>query len=136
MTLCDTGPLLALLNTRDAGHARCMTTLPGLSSPLVTTWPCLAEAMHLLGHLGGYQAQDRLWTFIERGVLQLHVNSPSGLQRMHALMAQYRDAPMDLADASLVAAAEALHVQRIFSLDRHFYAYRLPGSQAFEVVPS
>ncbi|ETX06452.1 hypothetical protein [Candidatus Entotheonella palauensis] len=50
-------------------------------------------------------------------------------------MQQYHDAPMDLADASLVAAAEQLRLRRIFSLDRHFHAYRIDGKDSFDVNP-
>lgn len=42
---------------------------------------------------------------------------------------------MDLADASLVAAAEALGMRRILTLDSDFYVYRLHGTEAFEVIP-
>jgi predicted nucleic acid-binding protein len=42
---------------------------------------------------------------------------------------------MDLADAAIVAAAETLSPRRVFTLDRHFYAYRMSDGQAFEVVP-
>ena len=42
---------------------------------------------------------------------------------------------MDLADASLVTAAEALEVRRIFSLDSDFYVYARRGTEAFEVIP-
>jgi predicted nucleic acid-binding protein len=42
---------------------------------------------------------------------------------------------MDIADASLVAAAEALDQTRIFTIDAHFYAYRLNGKTPFDVVP-
>jgi uncharacterized protein len=54
---------------------------------------------------------------------------------MRVLMRQYRDTPMDLADASLVVAAERLNLHRIFTLDSHFYAYRINGTHSFEVVP-
>lgn len=50
-------------------------------------------------------------------------------------MAQYRDLPMDLADASLVAAAEATGWRRVFTLDRHFRAYRLRDGSTLDVVP-
>lgn len=56
-------------------------------------------------------------------------------RRMRILMEQYRDVPMDLADASLVVAAETLNMQRIFTLDSDFYVYRINGKQAFTVVP-
>lgn len=42
---------------------------------------------------------------------------------------------MDLADASLVAAAETLGITRVFTLDHHFRVYRLKNAQAFDVVP-
>jgi predicted nucleic acid-binding protein len=42
---------------------------------------------------------------------------------------------MDLTDASLVVAAERLNLHRIFTLDSHFYAYQINGTQPFEVVP-
>ena len=54
---------------------------------------------------------------------------------MRRLTEQYRDASMDLVDASLVAAAETLGVQSVFTLDKYFYVYRLPNAQAFSVVP-
>jgi len=42
---------------------------------------------------------------------------------------------MDLADASIVLAAESLRVNRVFTLDRDFLVYRIHGTQAFEVLP-
>jgi hypothetical protein len=50
-------------------------------------------------------------------------------------MKQYRDVPMDLADASLVAMAEVLNKRQIFTLDHDFYIYRLRGKQTFEIIP-
>jgi predicted nucleic acid-binding protein len=41
-------------------------------------------------------------------------------------MVQYRDQPMDFADASLVVAAETLRIRKVFTLDRHdFASYRV-----------
>jgi predicted nucleic acid-binding protein len=54
---------------------------------------------------------------------------------MAALMDKYKDKPMDVADASLVAAAEWLGMQRIFTLDSDFYIYRLADSSALECIP-
>ena len=54
---------------------------------------------------------------------------------MKVLMERYQDTPMDLADASLVAAAERLGLSRIFTLDSDFYVYRIDDREAFEIVP-
>ena len=50
-------------------------------------------------------------------------------------MHRYRDQPMNLGDATLVILGEQLDCAAVFTLDRHFRAYRLNGRRAFEVVP-
>lgn len=49
-------------------------------------------------------------------------------------MAKYHDTPMDLADASLVSAAEILGLDRIFTYDSDFYIYRIDDKTAFNVI--
>ena len=135
MTLCDTGPLYALVNRNDALSTRCRAVLPTLSSPLVTTWPCITEAMYFAFEAGGWAMQNAIWQLVRRGNLRLHLPGKEEEERMEALMEQYQDTPMDLADASLVAAAEVLKVARIFTTDSDFYVYQRHGKQPFEVVP-
>lgn len=136
LILCDTGPLVALIDRDDPAHERCVSALARLPKvPLRTTWPCLVEAMYLLGRLGGLAAHDELWGFLADGLVLLHASDAAEVERMRTLMRQYHDTPMDLADASVVAAAEAMNVHRVFTLDRHFHAYRIDDLYAFEVVP-
>jgi uncharacterized protein len=135
MTICDASALIALINARDRNHDRCVKALPQLNAPLITTWACYAETMHLLGHYGGWQAQQKLWGYLNDEILILHIHDRAEEIRMEALMAQYRDIPMDLGDASLVVAAETLQQTVIFTLDRDFYIYRLPNNQSFQVLP-
>ena len=59
----------------------------------------------------------------------------NGTLRALEPMRLYRDRPMDLADASLVALAETAGYTRIFSIDSDFYVYRLADGSALEVVP-
>jgi hypothetical protein len=125
-----------MLDVKDPDHQRCVTarsTLP--DAPLITTWPCLTEAMHLLGRQGGWKLQNRLWTMVAQGFLDITVPAPGEYLRVNRLMRRYMDVPMDLADASLVTTAERLGLTRIFTLDRHFYAYRIDGTGSFEVIP-
>jgi predicted nucleic acid-binding protein len=51
-------------------------------------------------------------------------------------MEKYRDAPMDIADATLVAVAEARRLKRVFTLDSDFEIYRYRGRETFEIVPA
>jgi hypothetical protein len=91
--------------------------------------------MYLLGRAGGLVAQEELWGFLDSGLVVLDLQDPEDWQRMRVLMRQYGDTPMDLADASLVAAAERMGQRRVFTLDSHFYVYRLEGKHPFDVVP-
>jgi predicted nucleic acid-binding protein len=135
-TLADAGPIVALIDRGQAAvHRKCVDALASLSGPLVTTWPCFTEAMYFLGDLKGWYGQKALWHLVEQGVLRIHIPQVSETERMRILMEKYRDTPMDLADASLVAAAETQKLNRIFTLDNDFRVYRINGTDAFEVVP-
>lgn len=136
MNLTDTGPLIALIDRGQGDiHARCVATSQTLVGPLLTTWPCFTEAMYFLAELRGWHGQQALWNIWDNGALVLHYADDLECQRMKVLMEKYRDTPMDLADASLVAAAERLNLKRIFTLDSDFYVYRINDRDAFTVVP-
>ena len=130
--ICDTGPLVALIDRGDPQHRRCTDELSRHSATtLVTTWPCLTEAMHLLARAGGYRAQETLWSYLAAGLVQIHHPQPSEVEQTRELMSRYRDMPMDLADASLVAAANTLGERKVFSIDRHFRAFRSDRGEPF-----
>lgn len=134
MTLCDTAPLVAMFDRGDPWHARTVAALVRMGeTTFVTTWACFTEAMHFLHRAGGLSAQENLWNLLENGVLQLHPSADHEPPRMRTLMRQYGDAPMDLADASLVAAAENLGLYRVFTFDGHFRVFRHSGGH-FDVI--
>jgi predicted nucleic acid-binding protein len=134
--LVDTGPLVALIVRRDSNHKLCRRTAAKLdSSGLITTWPCLTEAMHFLRREGGYVAQEKLWELVARDVLTIEQPIQMEWTRCRELMTQYADSPMDLADASLVITAERTGIRRLFTLDRHFYGYLIRAHDSFDIVP-
>ena len=137
MILTDTGAIVALNNDADPDHSRCMEVLERMPSSqrLITTWPCVTESMHFLGRSGGYAYQSRIWEWVNDGRLILHEPIPAEVTRMEQLMERYSDTPMDLADASLIAAAETLRMRQVFTIDTDFYVYRLSDGSALEVIP-
>lgn len=90
--------------------------------------------MYLLGAAGGYPLQAALWNLRSAGDLLLHEMTVAELDRAAWLMEKYKDSPMDLGDASLVAAAETRSLRQVFTLDHHFWGYRANGS-ALEPIP-
>ena len=135
MILTDTGPIVALINADDQFHEQCDKLLNSLPPvPLLTTQICFTEAMYLLGSVGNFRYQNALWDWYKAKRLELHNSTPEEFLRMYELMQQYEDTPMDLADASLVAAAECLGINRIFALDTDFFVYRLEDGSALDII--
>lgn len=126
---------MALIDGAEPDHERCAAALRGLGRPLLTTWPVLTEAMHLLGAKVGWRGQDALWEFVARGQLDVAELSASARDRTRALMQKYRDTPMALAGATLVALAEERGLRRVFTLDDDFTVYRFAGRRRFDLVP-
>ena len=135
MTLTDAGPLVALLDRDEVDHGKCTEQLQSLSAPMVTTWPAFTEAMYLVGEALRWRGQEALWRILLRGDLRVVETRTSTAHRMERLMSKYRDVPMDLADASLVAVAEERRLTKVFTLDRDFRIYRLFGRRSFSIVP-
>lgn len=104
MILVDTGPFVALFDPADAEHTRCQRALRQIRQPLVTTLPVLTEAIHMLtpGSPGALQLRQ----FLFRGGCSVWFLGERELERCFDLMEKYADHPMDLADASLITAAE------------------------------
>lgn len=126
---------MALIDAAEPDHGRCASALGSIGRPMLTTWAVLAEAMYLLGAKVGRAGQEALWEFIAREQLELADIAAPSRERVRALMAKYRDTPMALADATLVALAEGRGLRRIFTLDADFAVYRMAGGSRFEIVP-
>jgi len=136
MILTDAGPLVAIVDRGERSHQVCVDCLSELTGPMLTTWPVFTEAMYLLGQAGGWPAQQALWTLVVQGDLELAPSDATQLTRMQNLMHKYRDRPMDLADASLVALADERGVRDVFTLDRaDFQIYRFRRREAFRLWP-
>lgn len=136
MILVDTGPWVALFDPRDAMHGRARDILRSIHESLFTAVPVLTEAFHMLSpdSLGARRLRD----FVMKGGCSVWFMEPAALERAFELMERYADHPMDLADASLVTAAEALETRKIFTLDRgDFSTYRTRKghhSAGFEII--
>lgn len=126
---------MALIDEAEPRHSECAAALRSVGRPLLSTWAVFTEAMHVLGMRTGWAGQEALWEFVAREQLELADLSPAARARARALMAKYRDTPMALADATLVALAEERGLRRVFTLDADFAVYRIGGRRLFQVVP-
>src|SRR5690606_10822054 len=90
---------------------------------LVSTWPVITEACHLLDF--DQRAQVNLLRWLERGAVHMFDVGSNHFGGLIALFEKYGDLPVDLADATLLVAAESLGINNIISLDSDFNVYRI-----------
>lgn len=134
MIAIDTGPIVALFDKNDDKHSLCLNIFKKIQEPLITTWPVLTEVFYLLSFSSN--VQDDLWEFIERGVVSIYDIDKDLMKTCRRLMKKYHDLPMDLADATLVAVAEAENIQTIFTLDhKDFRIYKKEQGKHFRLLP-
>lgn len=129
--LVDTGPIVALLHKDDKHHKRVKAFIKKSGCGLLTTWPVMTEAWHILPVHGRIALTG--WA-LNGGVVVLDLGADA-LAELDRLLRQYRDRPMDLADASLVLLAERTGLTGILTIDRaDFDIYRLADGRSFEQV--
>lgn len=134
MILCDAGVLLCLVERTQPQHNAYKNAILRLASPLVTTWSCLTEAMYLALHRGGWNMQKQLGQLLLDKLLVLYEIQENDYDRLLKLMEQYRDRPMDLADATLVLAAEKTGYRQILTIDSDFLFYRISDRDTFDII--
>jgi predicted nucleic acid-binding protein len=133
MIAVDTGLIVALFDKNDNYHSVCHNIIRTLKMPLATTVPVLTEAFYLLSF--SWQLQDDLLEFIVEGNPQIYNLDRDLMKTCRELMRKYHDLPIDLADASLVAVADAENIRIIFTLDKDFKVYKTKQNKHFKLLP-
>jgi predicted nucleic acid-binding protein len=131
-TLLDSGALVALFDPSAEEHLHYRDELPG-AGMLLTTWPCVTEALHILPRLAMKLA---LLGWISAKAISVHAFESDDVAAMIEWIKRYSERrEMDFADASLVWLANTTGCRRIMTTDvRDFTRYRLAGAKSFEIV--
>jgi predicted nucleic acid-binding protein len=130
--LIDTGPLVALLNRRDASHEWVSGVLDGIEPPLFTCDPVISEACFLVRHLEG--GQDAVLALLARGVVRSEFSVGAEIAPLRALMKKFSNVPMSLADACLVRMTEIDTNSVVLTLDSDFHIYRRNRKQLVPTI--
>jgi predicted nucleic acid-binding protein len=135
--ICDTGAIYALYDADDAHHAACRALVETERGPLFLPVVLLAEIDYLLSVRLGTDAAVEFLESVESGAFTLVDLAADDVPRCRELMRQYRDLPLGLADASVVATSERLNIQHLFTVDqRHFRAIQPRGLSHFIILPA
>jgi uncharacterized protein len=134
--LVDTGPLYAMADRDDDWHHRTVRFLETSGDDLVVPVTVLPEAAYLLAlHLGA-KAEQRLVQSIISGEMEVEELTIPDFRRSLELMRQYENAQIGFVDATVVAIAERLKLQRILTTDRRDFSLVRPRHcKEFELLP-
>ena len=139
MIICDTGPIFAAADRRDADHHACVELFTGLrlaGRRLLLPQTVLAEVGYMLETKVGTFAEVAFLESVASGSFELVNLTQSDAARIAELVARYDDLPLGTTDASVIALAERLGVDEIATLDhRHFRVVRPSHVQTLTLLP-
>lgn len=136
MLLSDTGPLVAVANSRDRHHHACRELLETRPGPVLVPAPVVVEVCQLLESRQGTRAQAAFLASLGAGELVVITLEPGDYTRAAHLVEQYADLPLGAVDAAVIAVAERMRVTEVATPDRrHFSVVRPAHVDAFTLLP-
>jgi predicted nucleic acid-binding protein len=132
--LADTSGIVAILDRDDRHHAAAVEIVQ--SETILVPATVLPEVDYLTNkYLGERVARAFLEDLVEGYFSYLAVDL-NDIEQALKVMARYKDVPLGLVDASLVALAQRHRIQRILTLDRrHFSLIKPEKIPSFELLP-
>lgn len=125
--IADTGFLVAFVNKNDRFHDWAVSVAAGVTEPLLTCEPVLAEtAFHL-------RSVPVTLAMIRTGLVELAFDCNDHLPKLAELAKRYADREPDLADLCLICMSESHPRHSVVTVDRRdFRVYR---RNKREVIP-
>jgi predicted nucleic acid-binding protein len=122
----DTGPIVALLDSSDPEHERCIALLEETREDLVVPTPVLVEVDYWLWKLYGPEPWEVLVDDIARGAYRLHHLDEDDLVRAAELERTYASLDLGLVDAAVIVTCERLDETKVATLDRRDFSVVRP----------
>lgn len=134
--LVDTGILYALADKGDAWHRRAAASVIGFLGRLIVPASVIPEACYLLNSCLGPFAETAFLVALNNREMAVEQVTGPDMSRTGEILKQYADANIGFVDASLVAVAERLGINTIFTTDRrHFSLIKPAHCSAFTLLP-
>ena len=130
--ILDTGPLVALIDSRDKDHQWAVVQWSDIEPPLLTCESIISEACFLLDQTRTGSAS--VFEMLLRKAIAIAFRLEDHVREVRTLREKYSDVPMSVADASLVRMAEQFTRSAVLTLDRDFRIYRKHGRQVIPLI--
>jgi uncharacterized protein len=137
LILLDTGGLFAALNPDQREHTAARAALELEAPPYVLSPFVLAELDYLTVTRGGTDPELALIGQVSSSAYELAPFDAADVARAAAVIEQYRDLRIGIADASIVVLADRYGTDRVLTLDeRHFRSVRPLQGGYFRLLPA
>jgi predicted nucleic acid-binding protein len=134
--LLDTSGLLAALDSSQRSHRDAAASLAAATPPLLLSPFVLAELDYLLVSRVGAAARMSLIEEVQRGAYLLETMTAADVTRAQAIIEQYADLAISLADASIVVLAERHRVSDVLTLDERHFRVSAAGGKPLRLLPA
>jgi predicted nucleic acid-binding protein len=129
--ILDTGPLVALLNSRDRYHEWAKAMWAEIEPPLITCEAVIAEACFIMSKLR--PGSSVIVELIGRAAIAPSFSLADESASVARLLKRYCDVPIALADACLIRMSELYSDSELLTIDSDFRIYRRYGRR---VIPT
>jgi predicted nucleic acid-binding protein len=127
--ISDTGFIVAYGNRNDQHHAWAVEIAKGVTEPLLTCEPVLAEAAFHLGSV------SYVLTLVEDGLLRVAFDCSRNMRHLQELARRYEDRRPDLADLCLIRMSELYPRHTVITVDESdFRVYRRNKRESIPVL--
>ena len=134
--ILDTSFLFALTDQGDRNHERVLAVAQSVNEALVLPVVVLPEICYLIASRLGHQAMRQFVFSVTTQAVQVEPVTSEDLLRINEVLEQYADSQLDFTDAAIVAIAERLAINRIYTLDRRDFSIIRPShGDYFELLP-
>ena len=136
--LVDSGAWVALKNRKDKHHEAVLRWLEKNAHKnirLATTWVVLCESFYLIKYGVNFKVATSLFHDFNNNIFDVFNLDDTHTQKITLLLNKYEDNDIDLADVSLVIAAEHFNTGEILTVDENdFDALRWGRNKKFKLL--
>jgi hypothetical protein len=122
----DTGPIVALLDSADPEHQRCVAMVASVGEDLIVPAAVLVEVDYWLLKLYGVEPWRTFVEDIASGAYRLHPLDEHMIVRAAEIERDYASLDLGLVDASVIATCEELDEPKVATLDRRDFSVVRP----------
>lgn len=135
--LIDTSFLLAAMYARDKNHAQARTAQHALlGQERIIVEPVVQELFYMSVIRTDYQRAVREFERLQSVAFEIVALSIDDRKRMTEIMRQYESAAFDYADTAIMAVAERLKIEQVYTFDeRDFRIFRPRHCDFLELRP-